>query len=77
MNKFQETLKQTDDMIKYHRDRLVIAELKRDFFSDLALMAERGVHELEDLKAYASDFLKAEKKGLEAVKAFFIRPSFK
>ena len=76
-NIFKETLKHNDDMIAYHRERLVIAELKRDFFRDLALMADRGDVDVVDLVAKGADFLKAEKKGLEAVKAFFIRPSFK
>ena len=80
MKTFQDTLKHNDDMIEYHRDRLAIAELKRDFFVDLNSMAVRGGYwterlgfsdvDVDDLKASASDFLKAEKQGLKAVKAF-------
>lgn len=80
MNIFQDTLKRNDEMIEYHRDRLAIAELKRDFFVDLDSMATRGGYwderlgfvdvDIDDLKASASDFLKAEKQGLKAVKTF-------
>ena len=71
MNTFQDTLKHNDEMIEYHRDRLAIAELKRDFFLDLDSMANRGGFiDVDDLKASASAFLKAEKQGLKAVKAF-------
>jgi|TARA_B100001094_G_scaffold136378_1_gene131991 hypothetical protein len=81
MKTFQETLKHNDDMIEYHAERWEIARRKRDFFLDLDSMANRGGYwderldgfidvDVDDLKASASDFLKAEKQGLKAVKAF-------
>ncbi len=67
-------------MIEYHAERWEIARRKRDFFLDLDSMAVRGGYwderlgfvdvDVDDLKASASDFLKAEKQGLKAVKTF-------
>ena len=80
MNTFDKTLERLDNDEEHHTERLAILKLKRDFFLDLNSMANRGGYWDERLgfvdvdgfrlKASASDFLKAEKQGLKAVKKF-------
>tara|TARA_R110002020_G_scaffold134017_6_gene299043 strand:+ start:1033 stop:1284 length:252 start_codon:yes stop_codon:yes gene_type:complete len=80
MNNFKDSLKTTDEAIAWHAERLAIAELKRDYFKDLATMANNGGYwdermgfvdvDIYALRVLAADFNKAAKQGLDAVKKF-------
>lgn len=63
-NKFEETLKHTDDMIAFHADQLAIARLKKELVEDLIRC------DIPSSTFLYANFLKAAKQGLPAADRF-------
>lgn len=71
MNIFETTLKNIQNEEEYLTERLAILPIKQSLFIRLNNIAKRGNRSWTNYaKSVASDYFKAEKKGLKAVEEF-------